>query len=65
MPIGKGFNKIVFQARTTHGGVVGPVGPVFNGHGKVVGITYADLNGFGGFNLAIPIRLSQSLLAQK
>jgi DNA-binding response OmpR family regulator/S1-C subfamily serine protease len=52
-------DKIVFDAQTTHGG---SGGPLFNEHGKVVGITYAGLDGFGGSNLAIPIRLSEPLL---
>jgi DNA-binding response OmpR family regulator/S1-C subfamily serine protease len=51
--------KIVFDAQTTSGG---SGGPLFNEHGKVVGVTYAVLNGFGGSNFAIPIRLSKSLL---
>jgi CheY-like chemotaxis protein/S1-C subfamily serine protease len=54
--------KIVFDAQTTSGG---SGGPLLNGHGKVIGVTYAVLNGFGGSNLAIPIRLSEPLLAQK
>ncbi len=54
--------KIVFDAQTTSGG---SGGPLLNGHGKVIGVTYAVLNGFGGSNLAIPIRLSQPLLGQK
>jgi DNA-binding response OmpR family regulator/S1-C subfamily serine protease len=52
-------DKIVFDAQTTHGG---SGGPLFNGRGKVVGITYAVLSGFGGSNFAIPVRLSESLL---
>ena len=52
-------DKIVFDAQTTHGG---SGGPLFNGHGKVVGITFAGLSGFGGSNFAIPIRLSEPLL---
>lgn len=52
-------DKIVFDAQTTHGG---SGGPLFNEHGKVVGVTFAVLNGFGGSNFAIPIRLSEPLL---
>jgi len=55
-------DKIVFDAQTTSGG---SGGPLINGHGKVVGVTYAVLNGFGGSNLAIPIRLSEPLFASK
>lgn len=55
-------DKIVFDAQTTHGG---SGGPLFNDQGKVVGITYAGLDGFGGSNLAIPIRLSEPLLAKQ
>jgi S1-C subfamily serine protease/CheY-like chemotaxis protein len=51
--------KIVFDAQTTSGG---SGGPLLNEHGKVIGVTYAVLNGFGGSNFAIPIRLSKSLL---
>jgi DNA-binding response OmpR family regulator/S1-C subfamily serine protease len=52
-------DKIVFDAQTTHGG---SGGPLFNGNGKVVGVTFAGLNGFSGSNFAIPIRLSEPLL---
>jgi DNA-binding response OmpR family regulator/S1-C subfamily serine protease len=52
-------DKIVFDAQTTHGG---SGGPLFNERGKVVGVTFAVLNGFGGSNFAIPIRLSEPLL---
>jgi DNA-binding response OmpR family regulator/S1-C subfamily serine protease len=52
-------DKIVFDAQTTHGG---SGGPLINGSGKVVGVAYAVLNGFGGSNFAIPIRLSAPLL---
>ena len=51
--------KIVFDAQTTSGG---SGGPLLNEHGKVIGVTYAVLNGFGGSNFAIPIRLSKPLL---
>jgi DNA-binding response OmpR family regulator/S1-C subfamily serine protease len=51
--------KIVFDAQTTSGG---SGGPLLNERGKVIGVTYAVLNGFGGSNFAIPIRLSKPLL---
>jgi DNA-binding response OmpR family regulator/S1-C subfamily serine protease len=52
-------NKIVFDAQTTSGG---SGGPLFNHQGKVIGVTYAVLQGFGGSNFGIPIRFSQPLL---
>jgi S1-C subfamily serine protease len=52
-------DKIVFDAQTTSGG---SGGPLFNRHGKVIGVTYAILKGFGGSNFGIPIRFSESLL---
>ena len=51
--------KIVFDAQTTSGG---SGGPLFNRQGKVVGVTYAILKGFGGSNFGIPIRFSEPLL---
>lgn len=54
-------DKIVFDAQTTSGG---SGGPLFNQQGRVIGVTFAVLKGFGGSNFGIPIRLSQSLLAQ-
>ena len=53
-------DKIVFDAQTTSGG---SGGPLFNREGKVIGVTYAILKGFGGSNFGIPIRFSQPLLA--
>ena len=53
-------DKIVFDAQTTSGG---SGGPLFNEQGKVIGVTYAVLRGFGGSNFGIPIRLAQPLLA--
>lgn len=53
-------DKIVFDAQTTSGG---SGGPLFNQHGKVIGVTVAVLKGFGGSNFGIPIRFSQPLLA--
>ena len=52
-------DKIVFDAQTTSGG---SGGPLFNEHGKVIGVTYAILQGFGGSNFGIPIRFSEPLL---
>jgi DNA-binding response OmpR family regulator/S1-C subfamily serine protease len=53
-------DKIVFDAQTTSGG---SGGPLFNREGKVIGVTYAILKGFGGSNFGIPIRFSEPLLA--
>ncbi len=53
-------DKIVFDAQTTSGG---SGGPLFNREGKVIGVTYAILKGFGGSNFGIPIRFTQPLLA--
>lgn len=55
-------DKIVFDAQTTSGG---SGGPVFNRQGKVIGVTFAVLKGFGGSNFGIPIRFSQPLLVEK
>lgn len=52
-------DKIVFDAQTTSGG---SGGPLLNDEGKVIGVTYAVLTGFGGSNLGIPIRLAEPLL---
>ncbi len=52
-------DKIVFDAQTTSGG---SGGPLFDREGKVIGVTYAVLKGFGGSNFGIPIRFSQPLL---
>jgi DNA-binding response OmpR family regulator/S1-C subfamily serine protease len=52
--------KIVFDAQTTSGG---SGGPLFNDRGKVIGVTYAVLRGFGGSNFGIPIGLARPLLA--
>jgi S1-C subfamily serine protease len=53
--------RVIFDAQTTSGG---SGGPLFNGEGKVVAVTNAVLQGFGGSNFGIPIRLSQPLLGQ-
>lgn len=52
-------DKIVFDAQTTSGG---SGGPLFNREGKVVGVTVAILQGFGGSNFGIPIRFTLPLL---
>lgn len=52
-------DKIVFDAQTTSGG---SGGPLFNRQGKVIGVTYAVLKGFGGSNFGIPIKFSKPLL---
>jgi len=52
-------DKIVFDAATTSGG---SGGPLFNQEGKVVGVTFAVVRGFGGSNFGIPIRFAQPLL---
>ena len=52
-------DKIVFDAQTTSGG---SGGPLFNKDGKVIGVTFAVLKGFGGSNFGIPIRYSEPLL---
>ncbi len=53
-------DKILFDAQTTHGG---SGGPLFNQNGKVIGVTYAVLSGFGGSNFGIPIRFTEPLIA--
>lgn len=52
-------NEIVYDAATTSGG---SGGPLFNRDGKVIGINFAILNGFGGSNLAVPARYARTLL---
>jgi DNA-binding response OmpR family regulator/S1-C subfamily serine protease len=54
-------DKIVFDAQTTSGG---SGGPLLNHDGKVIGVTYAVLRGFGGSNFGIPARFATSLLGQ-
>jgi DNA-binding response OmpR family regulator/S1-C subfamily serine protease len=53
-------DKIVFDAQTTSGG---SGGPLLNADGRVIGITYAVLSGFGGSNFGIPARLTAPLLS--
>jgi len=52
-------DKIVYDAATTSGG---SGGPLFNHKGKVIGVNFAILNGFGGSNLAVPVRYATELL---
>jgi S1-C subfamily serine protease len=52
-------DKIVYDAATTSGG---SGGPLFNRDGKVIGINFAVLNGFGGSNLAVPAKYATDLL---
>jgi S1-C subfamily serine protease len=52
-------DKIVYDAATTSGG---SGGPLFNRNGKVIGVNFAILNGFGGSNLAVPVRFAKELL---
>ncbi len=52
-------SDIVFDAPTTHGG---SGGPIFNRSGRVVGIEYAVLEGFGGHSFGVPVRFAQPLL---
>ncbi|MGH9757196.1 MAG: trypsin-like peptidase domain-containing protein [Candidatus Acidiferrales bacterium] len=53
-------DKIVFDAQTTSGG---SGGPLINHQGKVIGVTFAVLKGFGGSNFGIPIKFSAPLLS--
>jgi serine protease Do len=52
-------DKIVYDAATTSGG---SGGPLFNRSGKVIGVNFAILKGFGGSNLAVPARYATDLL---
>jgi serine protease Do len=52
-------DKIVYDAATTSGG---SGGPLFNRNGKVIGINFAVLEGFGGSNLAVPVRYAKEIL---
>ena len=52
-------DKIVYDAATTSGG---SGGPLFNHRGIVIGVNFAILSGFGGSNLAVPVRYANELL---
>jgi DNA-binding response OmpR family regulator/S1-C subfamily serine protease len=52
-------DKIVYDAQTSSGG---SGGPLFNAQGKVIGVNYAVVRGFGGSNFGIPIRFAEPLL---
>src|SRR6266702_1683814 len=52
-------DKIVYDAATTSGG---SGGPLFNRNGKVIGVNFAILSGFGGSNLAVPVKYAINLL---
>jgi DNA-binding response OmpR family regulator len=52
-------DRLVYDAQTTSGG---SGGPLFNEEGKVIGVNYAILKGFGGSNFGIPIRYAEPLL---
>ena len=52
-------DKIVYDAATTSGG---SGGPLFNRNGKVIGVNFAILSGFGGSNLAVPVRYANELV---
>src|SRR6266700_669455 len=52
-------DKIVYDAATTSGG---SGGPLFNRNGKVIGVNFAILSGFGGSNLAVPVKYAKNLL---
>jgi len=52
-------DKIVYDAQTTSGG---SGGPLFNAEGKVIGVNYGVVAGFGGSNFGIPIRYAEPLL---
>ncbi|MCC6670917.1 MAG: trypsin-like peptidase domain-containing protein [Planctomycetes bacterium] len=51
--------RLIFDAETTQGG---SGGPVLGSDGKVIGVTFAVLRGFGGSNLAVPIRYAMELV---
>ena len=52
-------DRIVYDAQTTSGG---SGGPLINREGRVIGVTFAVVRGFGGSNFGVPIRYAQSLL---
>ncbi len=52
-------DKIVYDAQTTSGG---SGGPLMNKDGRVIGVTFAVVRGFGGSNFGVPIRYAEQLL---
>ncbi|HET9803787.1 MAG TPA: serine protease, partial [Candidatus Acidoferrum sp.] len=52
-------DKIVYDAQTTSGG---SGGPLMNKEGRVIGVTFAVVRGFGGSNFGVPIRYAEPLL---
>ena len=52
-------DKIVYDAQTTSGS---SGGPLINKDGRVIGVTFAVVKGFGGSNFGVPIRYAQPLL---
>jgi len=52
-------DKIVYDAQTTSGG---SGGPLMNQDGRVIGVTFAIVRGFGGSNFGVPIRFAEPLL---
>jgi DNA-binding response OmpR family regulator/S1-C subfamily serine protease len=52
-------DKIVYDAQTTSGG---SGGPLINRDGRVIGVTFAVVRGFGGSNFGVPIRYAEPLL---
>ena len=52
-------DKIVYDAQTTSGS---SGGPLINKDGRVIGVTFAVVRGFGGSNFGVPIRYAQPLL---
>jgi DNA-binding response OmpR family regulator len=53
------MDKIVYDAQTTSGG---SGGPLMNKEGRVIGVTFAVVRGFGGSNFGVPIRFADPLL---
>ena len=54
-------DRIVYDAQTTSGG---SGGPLLNREGRVIGVTFAVVRGFGGSNFGVPIRYAQPMLTQ-
>jgi DNA-binding response OmpR family regulator len=52
-------DRLVYDAQTTSGG---SGGPVFDAGGKVIGVNFAILSGFGGSNFAVPISHAAKML---